>query len=1463
MAKSKGPGSTRFVVDGSRLTRSHQSLVELARRPEWVAELERAPTLDWVLDSELSDHWTLPPGQTVLRSEDFVSLRVQLINLAVAKPAVAGQGATLRRKRSGAAYVVLHFPPQSIAEEVFYETPTAGVQDADAHAVVDAKGYTQPGEYETAVPPDKQQVDAPPIRSRIANWSHLVFRYDEAALAAAGIEAVPYTLGGLLDACLHLPLSIAPNAQRHTRRTRVESRFGQLSAAQTRSVERLSASARAQLAVQSLRNRMLLSRDPDSGSALVLRRAEVAPRLDLESTSPALQAALRTNSIESIAALGALSGAVLGVSEIAKIMLPLHPRRPLSRQTALELPFRLILSPNETARWKHATHVQHFAPTGHAELWHTRLGRLDGGAVREGPGSGTELRAIWARLGPDSDPPVFNDSWPRPASPRPLAESGEPQPFRMTLDDRDRFNIVHLSGNFTVPRGKREAIECRRLMLSGLGGWLDSRGAWQVVPDGLSVEEWVHRSTLARDHYVRVVYKGYLFPWGHRVSLVKVSERKFHKELPGNPAYLRQRMFLVVREFVRDYPAHVGKSNDGRHYHRQFPFSRIRITTVTTPDIDKPTTHQVGSHGQAMFWPVISGKPYRFQMIGTDVDGNEIEFAMPAIFIDNELANPVAGGGVLDEELRNSSFAEAREDWCTTSSPRKDWRTGQLRGQRLAFAASRKPGDTALETERVEFGAETEGLETQYVGGGKNPVCYPSLLNATVRIPALAYLSGGGSNEVSWNAGYLHRSDGFGPGELFVDVAGQGKLDFSKQGGRSGGFVQPNLAPTALSRLSGPISGTRETFGTGGELDPKQFFASLSPLLFGCIPLGDLIQKVVGVGANTDKLPKFIAEAATQVETLFNDIARLADLLEPNGNAANGLKKLAGEAIKAALTQAVDIAMADLKAQVQSLGMPNAIEVALQNVIGKAGTAVQDVVANLDSVPALDSALQPLLAALTALGSALTNHLTNLAAQQAAPNPAISTAAVAVIKQKFDEVKARVAQIQALIADIQRVPPLLQTAVALANALRDMPATPSELDALLSGGANALVDVLNTIGNAIAPFRDALEQVKLLDGSVKQLALTALGVIEDAAAAASTLAPLIESLLGDEIVVRFDWKPEIGPWPPANDDPLGLGTLFKPHDRNGFVVAVEARAKKSGGTPDAKVSCSLSHFDLILLGSKSGFMELAFDKIEFRAESSKKMDVDVVLGEIRFIGILSFVETLKDLIPLDGFSDPPALDISEQGIDASFSMALPNISVGIFSLSNLCLGAGFTVPFIGQPLAVRFHFCTREQPFNLSVSMLGGGGFFGVVVDPHGVQLLEAALEFGAQLSVDLGVASGSVHIMAGIYFRMEVDEASLTGYFRLGGEVDVMGLISASIELYMDLCYEFDSGKCVGTASLTIEVEVLVFSGSVTIRAQRKFAGSNGDPSFAALMGPAANDPAMTDQTEYPWREYCEAFAA
>lgn len=338
-----------------------------------------------------------------------------------------------------------------------------------------------------------------------------------------------------------------------------------------------------------------------------------------------------------------------------------------------------------------------------------------------------------------------------------------------------------------------------------------------------------------------------------------------------------------------------------------------------------------------------------------------------------------------------------------------------------------------------------------------------------------------------------------------------------------------------------------------------------------------------------------------------------------------------------------------------------------------------------------------------------------------------------------------------------------------------------------------------------------------------------------------------------ETSFRYEWKPKLESWPSPANPFLGITSPILEVKSDSLMLAVDGRASGKGEV-GVEVLAELRDFILHLLPGET-LVRIRFDHLSFRAGSAGKTDVDAVIQDIEFVGILSFVEVLKDLIPFDGFSDPPFLDTTDEGLTAGFTLALPNVAVGVFNLSNISFGADVRVPFLGQAVTVGFNYCTRERPFALAVSFIGGGGWFLIRLSPDGLDVLELGLEAGAMLAVDFGVASGSISAMLGIYMRLEGDAGSLTGYFRLRGAVDVLGLISASIELYLALLYQFDTGKMVGRAKLTIKVEVFLFSASVTIEAERRFAGSAGDPSFADVM-------VLEDGSFPAWTEYCNAFA-
>jgi hypothetical protein len=303
-------------------------------------------------------------------------------------------------------------------------------------------------------------------------------------------------------------------------------------------------------------------------------------------------------------------------------------------------------------------------------------------------------------------------------------------------------------------------------------------------------------------------------------------------------------------------------------------------------------------------------------------------------------------------------------------------------------------------------------------------------------------------------------------------------------------------------------------------------------------------------------------------------------------------------------------------------------------------------------------------------------------------------------------------------------------------------------------------------------------------------------------------------------------------------DPL---RIFQPLDQARLTISSQAvaRVPKPGAPlrePELTARGSLTNFEINLFS----FLILRFKELRFVKLPGKKLDVTADLADdpLRFGGPLEFVNALRKFIPAQGFKDPPSLDITPSGVTAGYSLALPNIAMGVFSLENIKLGAALSIPFSNSPVSVRFAFSTRKDPFNVVVSLFGGGGFLGLELDTRGIKTLEAAIEFGGKISLDLAVAKGAVVMMAGIYYKVSrkdnKDVVQLEGYVRAGGALSVLGLITVSLELRLSLSYLDDGSRSVwGRATLVIKVEIAFFSKSVEVEFEKRFAGSS---STAAL---------------------------
>ena len=317
------------------------------------------------------------------------------------------------------------------------------------------------------------------------------------------------------------------------------------------------------------------------------------------------------------------------------------------------------------------------------------------------------------------------------------------------------------------------------------------------------------------------------------------------------------------------------------------------------------------------------------------------------------------------------------------------------------------------------------------------------------------------------------------------------------------------------------------------------------------------------------------------------------------------------------------------------------------------------------------------------------------------------------------------------------------------------------------------------------------------------------------------------------------WRPRIKTGPHA-------GTL-----RTTLDTTLDLRSMTSvdlgGGEPTSHVQGELRSFSLEFAGQA---LVIQFTRLAFVSRSGTPPTLDLKVADVGFGGDLRFLNALRRYLP----SPPsgPRVAVTAGCIEASYTLAIPTLATGVFLLQNLALSASVTLPLDGRPVRARFAVSSREDPFLVTVSLFGGGGFVALEVESDHVVTLEAQLEFGAATALNLGIASASVAVTAGIYIRLIDGKAELRGFFRAVGELDVLGLVNVAVELYLSLSYRDGPGgpEVHGAAMVTIRVRVMFFSESVTLTLERSF-GTGSDPTFDKAF-----------PTPEPWRQRCAAFA-
>ncbi len=314
--------------------------------------------------------------------------------------------------------------------------------------------------------------------------------------------------------------------------------------------------------------------------------------------------------------------------------------------------------------------------------------------------------------------------------------------------------------------------------------------------------------------------------------------------------------------------------------------------------------------------------------------------------------------------------------------------------------------------------------------------------------------------------------------------------------------------------------------------------------------------------------------------------------------------------------------------------------------------------------------------------------------------------------------------------------------------------------------------------------------------------------------------------------------------------------------------------------PTYEVTGELRNFAIQLLPSFPVLL-LYFERVEFTAGSSAPTTVDANVLDVVFEGPLTFVEIFRSW--LSSLGNGPRIDVDGEKVTAGVSIDIPDLGFGVFALTQMAFSIDFAVPFNGDPVTVSFGFSSREDPFLVTVMGLGGGGHFGITLAPDGLVALEFSIDVGAQVAIDLIVASGSVGVTAGFSYEVDVtntdpleETITLMAYVNVSGEMSVLGLITLSVEVEIALTYveEEDNGTIhktlTGTARVEVEVDVTFVHTSVSLDFSYTFAA--GDSPAPPLPNGAHRAAGVASASGFhfgdlyadsdDWTTYCTAFA-
>lgn len=258
----------------------------------------------------------------------------------------------------------------------------------------------------------------------------------------------------------------------------------------------------------------------------------------------------------------------------------------------------------------------------------------------------------------------------------------------------------------------------------------------------------------------------------------------------------------------------------------------------------------------------------------------------------------------------------------------------------------------------------------------------------------------------------------------------------------------------------------------------------------------------------------------------------------------------------------------------------------------------------------------------------------------------------------------------------------------------------------------------------------------------------------------------------------------------------------------------------------------------------SGQTVLTFRRTGLYFDESGRLDFRIQPDRVELADALKFLtDFMKATTQRGGFQVVPHLRGGvPAGVAASLDLPIPPIQTGVFGISDLSLHVLFGIAAVPDfELFTELFLASKTAPFTLNIWILNGGGFLtsrlSFLPTARPAPLLTYSLEIGILAGVGLGfsfgVVSGGVWLQVGCSVQLVWRTGSggsttaVRVFILARGNVDVAGLITASVHLLLEVAY--NGASLIGSGTLAIRVKVsMFFTLSVSERVEYVFAGKS-----------------------------------